>query len=210
MILERGIRVTVDDIPQHKRVRAARMALHMTQAALARRVRCTQSAISHFERGDPDVLSSETIEKIAGVLSTGSELKEVAGASFSLLPPTLAFCPNHDCPTCSVTIIRGEISVRPVMYRLPKVEGGVFCKACGTLLETGCSCCLTPLVEGGAFCVGCGSSLVQIPSGLRPEDPEEYADTMAKRSDRYATTSLPVETLTAPRHQNTGRPKKKK
>lgn len=176
--------------PSHENVRQARLAKHLTQAQLADRVGCTQSAISHFENGDFSALSQETLLKIQAVVSSAHEA--VAPSE------VLAFCPNPDCSVALTTVNQGTLSIRPVMYRITSKTVAVHCKICGSLLDYGCRSCLTPLVDGASFCVGCGTSLVQVPAALQSTDPEEHAESMLKRVNTYLVTRVSTEAVPTP------------
>lgn len=184
----------------HENVRQARLAKHLTQAQLAQRVGCTQSAISHFENGDFSALSQETLQKIQTVISPDRE----AVASSDVL----AFCPNPDCSVALTLVNQGSLAIRPAMYRITSKTVAVHCKICGSLLEYGCRSCLTPLVDGALFCVGCGTALVEVPAVLKSPDPEGHAEIMLKRLTAYLGTRAPTEHIPTPIWPNAGQNEK--
>ena len=147
----------------HRRLRKARIAAGMTQAALAARVGCTQSAVSMMESGRREAISRESLEKLAGILNVklpddmGDQAPAVAAGR-----DALSFCPNYDCPSNVPYLVGGEV------YFMPRgnVGHGRHCVLCGELLATACPECSAPVSVAGGCCGDCGAPIVPFPSGL--------------------------------------------
>lgn len=192
----------------HTAVLKARLRLHLTQAEVADRIDCHQSAISSFEKGKRGVLSNEKIEQFAELVGVklpaardeaeGDAVPEEGGK-------VLAFCPCEDCPVGMPVAIKAKIVVRPVMMY---VEAGLdpsFCKECGAQLESGCRKCLTEVKPGATHCTGCGLALVPVADLPPGADLEEEVQKRLARRKEYLTDAPPIETYARPELRNAGR-----
>lgn len=144
--------------PLHRLLRDARRKLGLTQAELARRVSCAQSAVCMMENGRADALSRETLAKIGAVLGV-SIPEAVSGAGFGGGERSgggVAICPNPDCPTILPYRVGGELCLLPRAH----VGGGTRCPLCGEVLLRACPECGAPIRAGSAFCVECGAAHV--------------------------------------------------
>jgi transcriptional regulator with XRE-family HTH domain len=150
----------------HEVLRNARRALGMTQSELALAVDCQQSAISMFEAGRPDVLASETVEKMAQKL--GVDLRPIAGCAKgeSAKGPkgvsrrVMKYCPVDECPSNIPFVVRGRLLVKPRMVHADADEK-TRCALCGEILEQGCpNPACRASVRDGAFCTRCGTPYV--------------------------------------------------
>lgn len=129
----------------------------MTQAVLAEKAGCTQSAVCMMERGKLDAIARPTLEKLASIL--GVKLPEEvaeAGVAAATLGP--ACCPNPDCPSNVPVSINGETVLWPRLQKDAK-----YCVYCGEVLEHSCRKCSAPISEG-AFCPECGEARVPAPA----------------------------------------------
>ncbi|MFA7171978.1 MAG: helix-turn-helix transcriptional regulator [Kiritimatiellia bacterium] len=153
-----------------RKVAAARREQGLTQSALAKAVGCAQSAVSMFERGHPEKLSIEFVEKIAGILKipmeekTRNNIPEFLPA-FSLQK---GYCPNPACLSNIPYIINDELFVWP---ELSLLTGNIkYCATCGEVLECCCPGCARPITEG-ACCQSCGHPRVMatLPPGVSSE-----------------------------------------
>ncbi len=164
-------------LPLNRRIRAVRRRLGLTQAALAERVGCMQSAISMVENGRLEALSRATLEKIATEL--GFDLPA------DVVPEGVGgVCPNGDCPSM--------LPVRVGDEWLGLARGqreGRFCTLCGELLLDTCAGCGMP-VHGGAACCGrCGRSYAVLTPPAGPDAAERWASerrTLAELLSRWA------------------------
>lgn len=147
---------------------AARRAAGMTQSELARKAGCQQSAISMFESGRRDCLSSEKIEAVARILGvdlakfpTGTE--RGAGAL-----GVLKFCPDALCPSNIPYVVGRRLCHSPTLVLAP-AGASTRCRYCGELLEHACPGpdCGKP-VSPGAFCESCGTPYIV--GGIEPGD----------------------------------------
>ena len=149
-------------VPLHRQLRDARRKLGLTQAELARRVACAQSAVCMMENGRADALSRETLAKIAAELHV--ELPEEGDAPSAATGPSgamaagggVVICPNPDCPTNLPYRVGAEVFLLPRAHR----GGGTHCPQCGEVLARACPECGAPLHAGAAFCASCGAALV--------------------------------------------------
>lgn len=143
----------------HVRVRCARREAGLTQAALAAKAECKQSAISMFEAGRKDALSRDKVQRLAEILGMDSAIGESGGE-----PGTgevlLKYCPVDECPSNVPYVVRGNLCFMPSLMR--KRSGATdFCPWCGELLMDACpnAACAAPVAQG-AFCRSCGTAYV--------------------------------------------------
>lgn len=154
-----------------EQLKTARLQRHLSQSALARKVGCSQSALSMFEGGQSTALSAQTIGKLCDELG--------------LLPPTPAeiafsqnalndaprtgertFCPNPECP-CNLPVAIGRRVTLVPRGHLAQ-PGERHCAWCGEVLERACPECGAP-VNPGAFCTSCGGAyLAETPATVDP------------------------------------------
>ncbi len=167
-------------LPLHRRIRAVRRRLGLTQAALAERVGCMQSAISMLENGRLEVLSRATLEKLGAEL--GLELPaEVASAGGGGL------CPNGDCPSVLPYRVGGE------WLGLPRGQReGRHCTLCGEVLVADCGRCGTAVRRGAACCGHCGRPYVLLlPPALGADAAEAWADGRRVLAEALARWAAP-------------------
>lgn len=165
-------------------IREARRKSGMTQAALAAKVGCMQSAISMLETGRTDAVSIETLEKIATVF--GISLPESAvPAIVPAQDPVAAsgrICPDPECPSNYPYMVHGETFFLPKVHSTP----GPRCPFCGEVLVTECPECGAALALPAACCTRCGKPLVNPPAfAPTPDwiaDHQRLADIIAHRS----------------------------
>ena len=139
------------------RLRKARIAAGLTQAAVAAQSGCKQSAVSMFEAGKRDALSRESIVKIAGLLNIelAQETRNDAPTESARLP----YCPGFDCPS------NHAYQVGATVFLLPTgtAGNGKHCIFCGEALSGHCHGCGATVRRGGACCQECGTALVVFP-----------------------------------------------
>ena len=145
-----------DQTPLPVLLRDARRSMGITQAELARRVECTQSAVSMMEKGRPDAVARPTLEKIASIL--GVELPAEGNGSAphpSPAPPfpSVRICPNEDCPSNLPYRVGEGVHFMPHAHR----GSATRCPYCGEVLVGVCETCGEPVRAGEAFCSGCGA-----------------------------------------------------
>ena len=151
--------------PLHRLLREARKAHGLTQAELARRVDCVQSAVSMMEKGKPDALSRETLEKIAAELGVALPDADAAAAAPAPIPSAaVKICPNPDCPSNLPYRVGDEVFRMPRPHRTP----GMRCPYCGEVLTATCAGCGAPVRAGEAFCSLCGAE--HVPHEPSPEE----------------------------------------
>jgi len=163
----------------HIAVREARRAKGLTQSQLADHVGCKQSAISMFEGGRTDVLSADTISRVAKELAI--DMQSVAEPDPRRMPSepwVLKYCPVDSCPSNIPYAIGEQVLFRPSTLRAPAAET-TRCPDCGELLESSCSHCQANLREG-ACCCSCGTPFV---TAVHPTPPavQEWADRQRQR-----------------------------
>ena len=136
-------------------IRQARIAAGLTQAALAEKTGCTQSAVSMFEAGKRDALSRESITKIAKLLKIDlppepESESAGAGAEFDInsqsfvakvaTPPS--YCPDFNCPSN----LAYAVGVTVFMLPTGAAGSGKHCLLCGEALSAQCPKCGAALV----------------------------------------------------------------
>ncbi len=154
--LPRFMSSPTDQTPLPVLLRDARRSMGITQAELARRVECTQSAVSMMEKGRPDAVARPTLEKIASIL--GVELPAEGNGSAphpSPAPPfpSVRICPNEDCPSNLPYRVGEGVHFMPHAHR----GSATRCPYCGEVLVGVCETCGEPVRAGEAFCSGCGA-----------------------------------------------------
>ncbi len=158
---------TTDQVPIYVLLRDARRAMGITQAELARRVECTQSAVSMMEKGRSDAVARATLVKIAALLKVELPAEE-DGAELRRSPaPTAAairICPNEDCPSNLPYRVGGSLHFMPHTHR----GSASRCPYCGEVLVGACETCGEPIRPGEAFCSVCGAP--HVGSTLPPEE----------------------------------------
>lgn len=158
---------TTDQTPIHVLLRDARRDMGITQAELARRVECTQSAVSMMEKGKADAMARPTLAKIATLL--GVELPAEKDDTAPRPSPAHAatavrICPNEDCPSNLPYRVGEAIHFMPHAHR----GSAIRCPYCGEVLIGVCETCGEPVHSGEAFCAGCGTPHVL--SMLAPDE----------------------------------------
>ncbi len=156
--------------------RQKRRELSMTQAELAGRVGCKQSAISMFEAGLARALAGKTLERIGKILDV--DISEFPPVSAAGEPPKVAlkYCPIDGCPSNIPYAIGDDLHFAPSMVRSQEKDHAR-CVLCGELMQAQCpnSDCNAAVVAG-ACCPQCGTPYVAatlIPSGV---DAAQWAD----------------------------------
>jgi len=152
-----------------RRLREARRAKGVTQAELARRAGCQQSAISMMESGRSTALGRETLARIAAEL--GVEVPEPGAAPATAdAAPGVPFCPEPGCPSNVPYVVGGEMLLWP---RPQPLAGGTHCAFCGEILVRACGRCQAP-AAAGACCRLCGAAFVPPPAAMEA-DAETWA-----------------------------------
>jgi DNA-binding XRE family transcriptional regulator len=161
----------VFDIAVCRKLREARRAQGLTQAELAQRVGCQQSAVSMMEAGRVTALAPETRARIAAEL--GLRLEGVATERATAAAPVRvpAFCPEPDCPSNVPFVVNGELVFWP---RGASVGGERHCVCCGEVLARICGTC-GAAVTAGACCRDCGTAYVSA-AALPVLDPAVWAE----------------------------------
>ena len=144
------------------RLRDARRARRLSQAALAKEAGCTQSAVSMMELGRPDAVSRETLRKLAALLDITLEVPDEVhpGTTAPHVSSERVCCPQAECPS-NVPFAAGNAVVfwpRPQ----PAGRGGPYCGYCGEVVLAACPVCGRAMDEGG-YCRGCGAAYVNPP-----------------------------------------------
>ncbi len=151
----------------HNILRRARIKAGLTQAALAAQVGCTQSAISMMEAGRQEVLSKESLVKLAKIV--GVELPESVAGGGDLgtsVGNGIAVCTNFNCPSNMPYMVGDEV------YFMPQGTsgGGRHCILCGELLTRKCPHCGSEIPMAGGCCGSCGAAIVELPSGYTADE----------------------------------------
>lgn len=162
-------------------VRQRRREMSLTQAELAERADCKQSAVSMFESGRTSTLGKKTIEKIAGVLEL--DLSAFMAVSEPGAPEKLAlkYCPIDDCPSNVPFVVSGELRFLPNAARAP-VDQATRCSFCGEIMQSACSnaSCKSP-VSRSTCCPECGADYVTSMRGIFGLEAERWADKQRAR-----------------------------
>ncbi len=154
-----------------RQLREARRAKGVTQAELAQRVGCQQSAISMMEAGRVTALAPETRARIAAELGVLLEAGTSECAVAAAPARVRAFCPDPDCPSNVPFVVSGALVFWP---RGESVAGDRHCACCGEVLARSCGRC-GAAVTAGACCRDCGTAYV--PSAALPvADPAAWAE----------------------------------
>ena len=139
-------------------MREARRKKGYTQKEVARRIGCTQSAISMFESGQPDALAQEKVLELASLLGLSSDavLSDLAAAKSTY--KVYRYCNNPRCHS-AIPFRAGErVRFRPRMI-LSDSKALSFCPWCGESMSSACGSCNAPAAPG-AFCTTCGEAYV--------------------------------------------------
>ena len=147
-------------------LRAARRAKGLTQAELAQRVGCQQSAVSMMESGRTTALARETLVQIAAVL--GVALDAGTATPATVVPPAAghAHCTDPECPSNVPFVVSGALVFWP---RPQPVPGGRHCAYCGEVLASACGTCGAS-AGTGACCRACGTPFVPPPAMVRADN----------------------------------------
>ncbi|MCX7590450.1 MAG: helix-turn-helix domain-containing protein [Kiritimatiellae bacterium] len=170
--------------------REARRRAGLTQLQVARHVGCTQSAVSMFEAGRSDAVSTETQRKIAELLGIDPNIlsaEQLGTTRRGAL--TLKFCPIAHCPSNIPYVVNDRLCFRPTM--IEGVKGArEWCPSCGEILEESCpnEKCGSDVFEG-AFCRKCGSPYLQ-GTNVATENPCEWADSQRAKIREIRVLSL--------------------
>ena len=177
-----------------KQLRKARIAAGLTQAALAAKVGCTQSAVSMMEAGRGEAMSRESLEKLATIL--GVALPNVPEASPEAVVDASgpAVCPGFNCPTNLPYAVGGDVFFMP----LGTAGRGHHCVFCGEPLLRRCPACGAALTTPGGCCGACGAAVVTLPDG--------YADDPASWVERRQTAIAALRRATETPPGGGGRP----
>jgi DNA-binding Xre family transcriptional regulator len=165
-----------------QRVRDARRSRAWSQTELAGRASVSQSAISLFEQGRPDVLAGDKIAEICRLLAVEytpgqAAVRAVSGKLGG------KYCPVPECPSNVPYHVGGATHYRPCLVRAP-LGSTTFCGECGEILLAACGECGAPCCDG-AFCPSCGT-----PRVVGPElDAAEVMERLACRERVLALTS---------------------
>lgn len=154
--------MTTENEPLRFLVRRKRLEAGLTQTELAREVGCSQSAVSMFEAGRPDVLSGQKFAAIAERLGLDSTQLSTPVAETAMPDPRVwGYCPIGECPSNIPYCVRGQLYFRPAVVRTPATKK-TFCRYCGELLETSCPNleCAAPVNKDTSICLECGSPYV--------------------------------------------------
>ena len=172
-------------------VRQRRREMSITQAELAERVGCQQSAISMFEAGRTCAVAKKTIESIARALELDSADVDALAETGVLSVRVLKYCPVDACPSNIPYVVGGNIYYQPSVCRA-REEQRSRCTSCGEIMQDACpnSDCAAPLVEG-ACCPLCGTAYVTA-TILPPEDAETWAVQQRARIRDIRELSHPV------------------
>ena len=161
-----------------QQLRDARRAKGLTQAELAQRVGCQQSAVSMMEAGRTTALARETLMRIAAELGVVVESASTALLASVTLPMAgAAHCTDPECPSNVPFVVSGALVFWPRPQ--PALSGGRHCAYCGEVLASACSKCGAP-AGTGACCRACGSAFVPPPATVRT-DVEAWAETRRRQ-----------------------------
>jgi len=160
-----------------RQLREARRAKGLTQADLAQRVGCQQSAVSMMEAGRATALAHETLTRIAAELGVALESAASTPAA-AIAAPSFGrvFCTDPECPSNVPFVVSGALVFWP---RPQPVSGGRHCACCGEVLSNVCGKCGAPAMAG-ACCKDCGAPFVPPPAAVRA-DTEAWAETRRRQ-----------------------------
>ncbi|MEI8242395.1 MAG: helix-turn-helix transcriptional regulator [bacterium] len=158
-------------------LREARRARGLTQAQLAQRVGCQQSAVSMMEAGRATALARETLVRIAAELGVVLEQTPERSAPAGAAPVSgAAHCTDSECPSNVPFVVSGVLVFWP---RPQPVAGGRYCAYCGEVLARVCGKCGVP-AGTGACCRDCGAPFVPPPAAIHA-DVEAWAETRRRQ-----------------------------
>ncbi len=161
--------------------RRKRRSMSMTQAELASRVGCKQSAVSMFEAGRMSALAHATIERIADILEVCLADFPVVSSEDKSPRVSLKYCPVDGCPSNVPYAVGDELHFAPAMVRAP-CEQKTRCSACGEIMQSACpnNECGVGVVEG-ACCPVCGMDYVTVTFVVAGWQAESWADEQRAR-----------------------------
>ncbi len=152
--------------------RRLRLERGWPQQYVAGAIKSSQSQISAYELGDPNVLSRDKVKALEKLFD--ADLDKLAAAQIQNAPKT-RFCSNALCPTNMPYALGGQqIVVRPAFVR----SNELYCRACGDVLVSECPYCAAP-IHRGMNCASCSKPYVE-PSG----EPDPDADLEAWAAER--------------------------
>lgn len=148
-----------------ERVQQERRRQGLTQEDLATKIGTTQSQLSQFERGQDGVVSSEVLNRLTNFLEILPQKKEASTTS-------LFFCPNPLCGEALVQkhrfmLLNGRIkkldsaaySITPCFFQ-NEFSSSLFCRHCGTSMESSCPDCQEDVQNAGCYCERCGGPFI--------------------------------------------------
>jgi len=170
----------MDDKTIARRLREARRKLGLTQAELAMKSGCQQSAISMMERGTPGVLAEDKLRQIANLLQVDLSATPAPRPEPAAL--THGYCPVCDCPSNLPYVVNGDLLYVPVTASRPADGLLRHCPWCGELLQTACPNpeCGAP-ARSGSCCGSCGTPFVSGAPQLAPDGLAAWADAQRAR-----------------------------
>ncbi len=159
-----------------KAFRQKRREMSITQAELADRAGCQQSAISMFEAGRTSAVAQKTVQRVAEILEVdlvGFDFGTGDGAVSSFVAK---YCPIDGCPSNIPFAVSGELHFAPTMVRAAR-EAKTKCTSCGELLQAECPNreCRAASVPGGC-CPQCGTAYVTPTREMSGWQVEQWAD----------------------------------
>ena len=158
-------------------LREARRARGLTQAQLAQRVDCQQSAVSMMESGRTTALARETLVRIAAELGVVLEQSLSRSAVTVAVPASgAAHCTDPECPSNVPLVVSGALLFWP---RPQPVAGGRHCAYCGEVLASVCGKC-GATAGAGACCRDCGGAFVPPPATVHA-DVEVWAESRRRQ-----------------------------
>jgi DNA-binding Xre family transcriptional regulator len=168
-----------------REIRSARSEQHLSQEELAKKVGCSQTALSLLENGDETAVSTKTLKRICTVLGIDCPNPQNGRVS------RLCFCTQATCPKNVPYLVRGKLCFQPGMVFV-EGENPAFCTGCGCVLADVCNahgCGAQPQL-GDAFCLECGASLVEIPKSLtKHQDTKQLANELLYQRKVLAESS---------------------
>jgi len=154
-----------------------------TQKALAKEFGTSQSQLSKFEKGYPNVISREKLLDLRRVLEP--EYSEIFSQE---KPPSrvrrqLAFCGNWECPAAVLYVIDGQILVRPRFLERDASDPGR-CEFCDDEeLLSHCGHCGSEL-HVGVRCHQCGEVFVVVDFSVTQASLEDLQRICRERNER--------------------------